>query len=85
MTDGTTNTAIFAEIKKGPSGSSSRLVIPAGDPRDFRVATHISAGMWGADAEFPPSSCESRSSSAWTYRGLQWYRGSMVTTSTPTR
>lgn len=80
MTDGTTNTAIFAEIKKGPSGSSSLMVVPAGDPRDFRVATHISAGMWDADAEFPPSSCESRSSSAWTYRGLQWYRGSMVTT-----
>ena len=80
ITDGTTNTAIFAEIKKGPSGSSTRLVVPAGDPRDFRVATHVSSGFWNADAETPPSECETRSNSAWTYRGLQYYRASLVTT-----
>ncbi|PQO41875.1 DUF1559 domain-containing protein [Blastopirellula marina] len=80
MTDGTTNTALFAEIKKGPSGSSTRLVVPAGDPRDFRVATSVSSGFWNADAEIPPSECETRSNSAWVYRGLQYYRGIMVTT-----
>lgn len=80
FTDGTSNTAIFAEIKKGPSGSSTRLVVPAGDPRDFRVATHLSQGFWGADAEVPPADCETRSTSAWVYRGLQYYRGNMITT-----
>jgi len=80
ITDGTSNTALFSEIKKGPSGSSTRTVVPAGDPNDFRVATSVTAGFWNADAETPPSVCETRSTSAWNYRGLQYYRGSTVTT-----
>lgn len=80
ITDGTSNTALFAEIKKGPSGSSTKTVVPAGDPNDFRVATSVTAGFWNADAETPPSVCETRSTSAWNYRGLQYYRGVVVTT-----
>lgn len=79
FTDGTSNTAVFSEIKKGPSGAALR-VVPAGDPNDFRVATSVTAGFWGADAETPPSDCETRSTQAWTYRGLQYYRGAVVTT-----
>ena len=80
ITDGTSNTAVFSEIRKGPSGSASRVVVPAGSFDDFRVATSVTAGFWGADALNPPSDCETRSTHAWTYRGLQFYRGSMVTT-----
>src|SRR5262245_37276123 len=37
ISDGTSNTAMFSEIKKGPNGSVSTAVVAAGDERDFRV------------------------------------------------
>jgi prepilin-type N-terminal cleavage/methylation domain-containing protein len=82
FTDGTSNTALFAEIKKGPNHTASLLEIPAGDERDFRVATRVvAASPWtGVDLEFPPSDCEVRATSAWMYRGLQYYRGLFVAT-----
>lgn len=80
IVDGTSNTAMFAEIRKGPSGSSSRGVYSAGTIDDFRVATHLSSGFFGADAEVAPADCETRSNEAWNYRGLQFYRGGVVAT-----
>ena len=80
ITDGMSNTAIIAEIKTGPNGTSSFQKIPAGDPRDFSVATSSSVNWTGSDQLFPPSSCENRATNAWDYRGLQWYRALMVAT-----
>jgi prepilin-type processing-associated H-X9-DG protein len=82
FSDGTSNTALFAEIKKGPNYTSSLLAIPAGDPRDFLVATRVATGSdWvGNDVLSPPADCEVRATTAWMYRGLEYYRGLLVAT-----
>jgi prepilin-type N-terminal cleavage/methylation domain-containing protein/prepilin-type processing-associated H-X9-DG protein len=82
FTDGTSNTALFAEIKKGPNHTASLLAIPAGDPRDFSVATRVvTATPWtGNDLLTPSADCEVRATTAWMYRGLQYYRGLLVAT-----
>ncbi|QDU38028.1 Type II secretion system protein G precursor [Maioricimonas rarisocia] len=79
--DGTSNTALFAEIKKGPNSTSgSLLVVPAGSPQDYQVATRVASTWTGNDLLSPPADCENRATSAWAYRGLQYYRGLLVAT-----
>ncbi|MES2788935.1 MAG: DUF1559 domain-containing protein [Planctomycetota bacterium] len=80
ITDGTSNTALFGEIKKGPNGPSSYLVVAAGDSRDFSVATAYASAFSAAEALVAPAACETRSGNAWAYRGLQYYRGLLVAT-----
>lgn len=80
ITDGTSNTAMFGEIKKGPNNTSSFLVVAAGDPKDFLVATNGTGPWTGADQLAPPAACENRATNAWAYRGLQYYRGLLVAT-----
>lgn len=81
VTDGLSNTAMFAEIKKGPNGATSQAVIAAGTPDDFRVATAPTATAWtGNDLLYAPVDCEIRTTNAWLYRGLQYYRGLLVAT-----
>lgn len=81
ITDGLSNTAMFAEIKKGPNAPGSLLAVAAGTPDDFRVATRVvSTGWTGNDLFVPPADCENRATTAWMYRGLQYYRGLMVAT-----
>jgi len=82
ITDGSSNTAMFGEIKRGPyPGTGSTLTpVPAGDPRDFQVATNVATWTSPADDLVPPVACENRSLSAWQYRGLQYYRGQLVST-----
>jgi len=79
-TDGTSNTALFAEIRKGPNNTTSFLIIPAGDQRDFSVATNYASAFTAAEYLVPPSGCENRTINAWAYRGLQYYRGLIVAT-----
>jgi hypothetical protein len=71
---------MFSEIKKGPNGPGATAVIAASDPRDFQVATNYASTFTAAEELFPPAGCESRATSAWLYRGLQYYRGLMVAT-----
>jgi prepilin-type N-terminal cleavage/methylation domain-containing protein len=81
ISDGTSNTAWFSEIKKGPNGAGSLAVIAAGSTDDFRVATRPAGTTWtGNDVLVAPSTCENRATSAWLYRGLQYYRGLLVAT-----
>jgi prepilin-type N-terminal cleavage/methylation domain-containing protein len=81
ITDGTSNTAMFGEIKKGPNFATGSLaVVPAGDSNDFRVATRDTATWAGNDLLTAPAACENRATSAWMYRGLQYYRGLIVAT-----
>ncbi|MEZ6032507.1 MAG: DUF1559 domain-containing protein [Planctomycetaceae bacterium] len=80
ITDGTSNTALFGEIKKGPNHTGSLLAIAAGDPRDFQVATRVTTTWTGNDQLTPPADCENRATTAWMYRGLQYYRGLLVAT-----
>lgn len=81
FTDGMSNTALFAEIKKGPNGTGSLAAVAAGTTDDFRVATRVvSTGWVGNDLLVAPVDCENRATTAWLYRGLQYYRGLLVAT-----
>jgi hypothetical protein len=80
ITDGTSNSALFGEIKKGPNNTSSFLVVAAGDQKDFQVATNGTGPWTGNDQLTPPAACENRATNAWAYRGLQYYRGLLVAT-----
>lgn len=80
ITDGTSNTAMFGEIKKGPNHTASTLAVAAGEQRDFQVATNVPGPWTGNDQLSPPAACENRATAAWMYRGLQYYRGLLVAT-----
>jgi type II secretory pathway pseudopilin PulG len=80
MTDGASNTAMFAEIRRGPhpgSGASTG-VVPAGSPDDYSVATRLSGAPSASEQITPPASCDNRATAAWLYRGKQYYRGLLV-------
>ena len=80
ITDGTSNTALFGEIKKGPNDTTSHVVVPVGDTRYYQVATRPTSAWTGNDYLVPPAACDSATTTAWVYRGLQYYRGMMVAT-----
>lgn len=82
ITDGLSNTAFFTEILLGPSNSatSTTATVPAGSPDDFKVATNLAFATFDAPgSQVYASACDTRSMSAWTYRGKQYYRGTVVT------
>ncbi|MCC6507917.1 MAG: DUF1559 domain-containing protein [Pirellulaceae bacterium] len=82
--DGTSNTAAFAEILRGPaSNSGNTIVVPAGSPQDYMVATNLPFGTWDASSTgdtIAVPACDNRATGAWAYRGKQYYRGLVVTT-----
>jgi prepilin-type processing-associated H-X9-DG protein len=84
ITDGLSNTAMFAEILLGPGASSgSQVSIPAGNRDDYSVATDLPFSTWdgsSAGDTVAPTACDNRSTPAWPYRGKQYYRGVVVTT-----
>ncbi len=84
LTDGLTNTGMFAEILLGPStGSPTTGIVAAGSMTDFMVATNLPFGTWDAsptgDTIAVPE-CDNRATSANLYRGKQYYRGIVVAT-----
>lgn len=84
ITDGLSNTGLFAEIILGPSsGSPLTGVVAAGTPTDLAVATNLPFGSWDAsptgDTIAVPE-CDNRAISAYLYRGKQYYRGIVVAT-----
>ncbi len=80
--DGQSNTAFFAEIKRGPlvQGQPSTAIIAAGHSHDFRVATSVPSWSSPADDTIYPAACDNRNTTAWRYRGLQYYRGIVIAT-----
>ena len=82
--DGTSNTAAFAEILKGPYPGSgpSLAVVPVGDPSQFSVATNVPSGSWpvGNADVVALAVCNNAALQAWQYRGMQYYRGVLVAT-----
>lgn len=83
VTDGLSNTAFFSEIRRGPYASgSSTGVVPRTDSEYYSVATNIADGSWNAtnQATYDVAACDAPATSAWLYRGLQYYRGLTVAT-----
>ncbi len=82
--DGMSNTALFSEILLGPStGSPTTGVVAAGSVDDFRVATNLAFATWDASATgdtIAVPECQNRATSAYLYRGKQYYRGIVVAT-----
>ncbi|QJW94054.1 DUF1559 domain-containing protein [Frigoriglobus tundricola] len=70
ITDGTSNTAMFAEIKRGNNITSQY------DPQDVRLVTFNNPAV---DDLVPPSNCGQNSGSAVHYAGLQYYRDLLAT------
>lgn len=78
VTDGLSNTAMFAEIKRGNMvGNTSTGT--AVDPQDARNSTGGVPALTGAAALTPPAVCDSLVTS-FRYPGLQYYRHICLTT-----
>jgi prepilin-type N-terminal cleavage/methylation domain-containing protein len=87
FTDGTSNTALFSEIRLGPSaGSPTTGVVAAGSRDDFNVATSLAFATFDAGTPqgngdtFRSTACDNRALSAFLYRGKQYYRGGVYST-----
>jgi prepilin-type N-terminal cleavage/methylation domain-containing protein len=84
ISDGTSNTGLFAEILRGPASTSgATIVVAAGTPEDYMVATNLPYGTWDGSATgdtIAVAACDNRATSAYAYRGKQYYRGLVVTT-----
>jgi hypothetical protein len=78
ITDGTSNTAMFSECKRGPNAN-----VTAGSSQDLLVSTRVASGTWDGSPNVDttrPSDCENRSLATGNYRGLQYYRGGVMWT-----
>jgi prepilin-type N-terminal cleavage/methylation domain-containing protein len=82
FTDGLSNTGLFAEIRLGPSTGTGNTtgVIAAGSPYDYSVGTIFDwPDTLAGDTVIAPE-CDNRASTAYLYRGKQYYRGIVVAT-----
>lgn len=84
ISDGLSNTGLFAEIVLGPAGGSPTTgIVPAGSADDLAVATNLPFATWDAGPNgdtIAVSACDNRATSAYLYRGKQYYRGIVVAT-----
>src|SRR5207302_6187247 len=71
VTDGLSNTAMFAEVKRG-NMIGNKSTATAVDPQDVRNSSAGVPPLIGADALTPPAVCDSLKSS-FRYAGLQYY------------
>jgi prepilin-type N-terminal cleavage/methylation domain-containing protein len=82
--DGLSNTALFAEIRLGPSsGSPTTGVVAVTNPNYYNTATNLPFGTWDASATgdtIAVPECDNAATSNYLYRGKQYYRGIVVTT-----
>jgi prepilin-type N-terminal cleavage/methylation domain-containing protein/prepilin-type processing-associated H-X9-DG protein len=80
--DGLSNTALFAEIHLGPTSGASTVTVPATSPDYYKTATNLPFGTWDGSATGDTISvpeCDNPTS-AYAYRGKQYYRGIVVAT-----
>ncbi len=71
ITDGTSNTAMFSECRRGPNAVPN-------PSQDLNVANQVAPGTWDGSTAHnttPPTACATPSATTWRYRGLQYYRG----------
>jgi prepilin-type processing-associated H-X9-DG protein len=76
ITDGTSNTAMYSECKRGPNAAPS-------SGQDLLVSTQVDFGSWDGFSNVDktrPTQCDDRSLTTWNYRGLQYYRGGVMWT-----
>ncbi|WZO98931.1 DUF1559 domain-containing protein [Isosphaeraceae bacterium EP7] len=72
ITDGTSNTAMFAETKRGKAGTNTPAEVPIPDP--LNVYT-FSGDFTGDTAIIPPTDCATfANQTRLRYRGQQYYR-----------
>ena len=77
VTDGTSNTAMFGEIKRSRAmaNTASEIAIP-----DLINVYTVSTDMTGIDAYTPPANCSNfANSTRFRYRGQQYYRSLPIT------
>jgi prepilin-type N-terminal cleavage/methylation domain-containing protein/prepilin-type processing-associated H-X9-DG protein len=70
VADGASNTAMFAEIKRGLMRGGVVTTPTPMDPNEVRAV----AAMTGADLLAPPAACNATAGNAYTYAGLEYYR-----------
>ena len=82
FTDGLSNTALFAEVRFGPSAAPTNGSVPPVDRDYYNVATDLPFGTWdgGSNPDVVAHPACDTTSNAWLYRGKQYYRGVVVTT-----
>lgn len=84
ISDGLSNTGLFAEIVLGPAGGSPTTgIVAAGSQTDLAVATNLPFATWDASPTgdtIAVAACDNRATSAYLYRGKQYYRGNVVAT-----
>jgi prepilin-type N-terminal cleavage/methylation domain-containing protein len=71
ITDGTSNTALFSECRRGPNAAPT-------SGQDLNVSNQVAFGTWDGSTAHnatPPAGCATPSATLWLYRGLQYYRG----------
>lgn len=77
ITDGTSNTAMFSEIKRSRYGSSAPTL--AADPNNKIDPIQLASDFTAATLQVPPPGCLTLTSRL-NYRGLQYYRNIVQTT-----
>jgi prepilin-type N-terminal cleavage/methylation domain-containing protein/prepilin-type processing-associated H-X9-DG protein len=95
ITDGLSNSAMFAETKLGPSTGTSQYLVSVGDPDYYAGHTLLTFGTWdtgvagfatrypgtlGGDVEMVPE-CDTPTPQDLQYYGKQYYRASLFPTS----
>jgi prepilin-type N-terminal cleavage/methylation domain-containing protein len=78
ITDGTSNTALFSEVKRGPVNGTD----PMSGALGALVSTRLAAGTWDGDAQAdfrPPTQCDDVNLPTLKYTGGQYHRGFLST------
>jgi type II secretory pathway pseudopilin PulG len=82
IADGLSNTALFAEIKRGSATTQTTTdTIPAGDNREFSSPVRVSANLQSdPERDYDATICDLRGVVSYTGRGLQYFRGLLIYT-----
>lgn len=77
ITDGLSNTAVFAEIKRGWGVNDTAGTVPAGSVQDYASPIRLSASYGSVTNPYDPGQCNIATGDRYLARGLEYYRGLM--------
>lgn len=82
ITDGLSNTALFAEVKRGSATSTTTTgTVPAGSPDVYASAVRVSSDLRAdPDRHYDATICNLTGVTAYIGRGLQYFRGLTIYT-----